>query len=61
MEKLHGDTQAPDFTLEDVQGNKISLSDFSGKKNVTWFLIEASCDPSVVSIWRSCVRIIRSL
>lgn len=34
MEKLQVDTQAPDFTLEDVQGNKVSLSDFVGKKNV---------------------------
>jgi len=25
---------APDFTLEDMDGKKISLSDFRGKKNV---------------------------
>lgn len=25
---------APDFTLEDMNGRKISLSDFRGKKNV---------------------------
>jgi cytochrome oxidase Cu insertion factor (SCO1/SenC/PrrC family) len=25
---------APDFTLEDVDGNKITLSDFRGKKSV---------------------------
>ena len=25
---------APDFTLEDADGKKISLSDFRGKKNV---------------------------
>lgn len=34
MEKLHGDTQAPDFALEDVHGNMVSISDFKGKKNV---------------------------
>ena len=28
-----GDT-APDFTLQDQNGNKISLHDFKGKKNV---------------------------
>jgi len=28
-----GDT-APDFTLENLDGNRISLSDFQGKKNV---------------------------
>jgi len=28
-----GDT-APDFTLEDQNGNKVSLHDFRGKKNV---------------------------
>ena len=28
-----GDT-APDFTLENLDGNRISLSDFRGKKNV---------------------------
>jgi peroxiredoxin len=26
--------QAPDFTLEDTQGEQITLSDFEGKKNV---------------------------
>jgi cytochrome oxidase Cu insertion factor (SCO1/SenC/PrrC family) len=26
--------QAPDFTLEDTDGNKITLSDFRGKKTV---------------------------
>ena len=25
-------TKAPNFTLEDDQGNKVSLSDFKGKK-----------------------------
>jgi len=28
-----GDT-APDFTLQDQNGNKVSLHDFKGKKNV---------------------------
>lgn len=25
---------APDFTLPDFEGNKVSLSDFKGKKNI---------------------------
>jgi peroxiredoxin (alkyl hydroperoxide reductase subunit C) len=25
---------APDFTLTDINGNEVSLSDFQGKKNV---------------------------
>ena len=27
--------QAPDFSLADVSGNEVNLSDFEGKKNVT--------------------------
>lgn len=30
-------TKAPDFTLEDKDGNKVSLSDFRGKKVVLYF------------------------
>lgn len=30
-------TKAPDFTLEDKSGNKISLSDFLGKKVILYF------------------------
>ncbi len=30
-------TKAPDFTLEDKDGNKVSLSDFYGKKLVLYF------------------------
>ena len=30
-------TKAPDFTLEDKDGNKVSLSDFIGKKVVLYF------------------------
>lgn len=30
-------TKAPDFTLEDKDGNKVSLSDFSGKRIVLYF------------------------
>ncbi len=30
-------TKAPDFTLEDKGGNKVSLSDFKGKKVVLYF------------------------
>jgi len=34
MAKVELSTQAPEFTLLDFDGNKISLSDFAGKKNV---------------------------
>ena len=30
-------TKAPDFTLEDSEGNKVSLKDFKGKKVVLYF------------------------
>lgn len=30
-------TKAPDFTLEDKEGNQVSLSDFSGKRFVLYF------------------------
>ena len=35
-------TKAPDFTLEDQDGNSISLSDFAGQKVVLWFFTKAS-------------------
>jgi len=34
MKKVHLNTLAPGFTLKDVRGVDISLSDFTGKKNV---------------------------
>jgi peroxiredoxin len=34
MAKVSIDTQAPEFTSQDVHGNSISLSDFADKKNV---------------------------
>lgn len=34
LERVKVGDQAPDFTLEDMNGKKISLSDFAGKKNV---------------------------
>jgi len=34
MAKVELNTKAPDFSLHDYQGEKVSLSDFSGKKNV---------------------------
>ncbi len=34
MKKVHINTIAPDFTLKDVHGADVSLSDFAGKKNV---------------------------
>lgn len=30
-------TKAPEFTLEDKDGNKVSMSDFKGKKVVVYF------------------------
>ena len=34
MSKVSINKQAPDFTLEDYQGNPVSLADFKEKKNV---------------------------
>jgi len=34
MDQVQLDKPAPDFTLEDYQGNQVSLSDFKGKQNV---------------------------
>ncbi len=34
---LEAGTRAPDFTLNDKDGNSVSLSDFSGKKIVLYF------------------------
>jgi len=34
---LEAGTKAPDFTLEDSEGNKVSLKDFKGKKVVLYF------------------------
>ena len=34
MAKVTIDAPAPDFTLDDYQGNSVSLSEFKGKKNV---------------------------
>lgn len=34
LERITVGDQAPDFTLEDTDGNRISLSDFRGKKHV---------------------------
>ena len=35
-------TKAPDFTLEDQDGNSISLSDFAGQNVLLWFYPKAS-------------------
>ena len=35
-------TKAPDFKLEDQDGNPISLADFKGKKVLLWFYPKAS-------------------
>ncbi len=34
-------TQAPDFTVNDHRGTKVSLKDFQGKKVVIWFYPKA--------------------
>ena len=34
MARVELNIQAPDFTLNDFNGRKISLSDYAGKKNV---------------------------
>ena len=34
MAKVEINTRAPDFSLEDFHGNTVSLSEFSGKKNI---------------------------
>lgn len=34
MAQVQINTPAPDFTLDDYQGNSVSLSDFKEKKNV---------------------------
>tara|TARA_B100001093_G_C26832163_1_gene1016623 strand:+ start:2230 stop:2361 length:132 start_codon:yes stop_codon:yes gene_type:complete len=35
-------TKAPDFTLDDQDGNPISLSDFAGQNILLWFYPKAS-------------------
>ena len=34
MPRVELNVQAPDFTLNDFNGNSVSLSDFTGQKNV---------------------------
>ena len=35
-------SKAPDFTLEDQDGNPVSLSSFKGQKVLLWFYPKAS-------------------
>jgi len=37
MGKIAEGKKAPDFTLEDEQGNQVSLSDFKGRDVVLYF------------------------
>jgi peroxiredoxin len=34
MTKIHEATAAPDFTLTDTQGNRVTLSNYQGHKHV---------------------------
>ncbi len=34
MSQIQLFSQAPDFTLQDLNGNQVRLSDYQGKKNV---------------------------
>ena len=40
--KLQPGTQAPDFTLQDAEGNQTSLADYRGKNVIVYFYPEAS-------------------
>ena len=35
-------SKAPDFTLDDQDGNQVSLSNFKGQKVLLWFYPKAS-------------------
>ncbi len=43
--------RAPDFTLLDLAGNRVSLSDFKGKKNVVLSFIPAAWTPVCSDQW----------
>ena len=34
MARVELDVKAPDFTLDDISGRRVSLSDYAGRKNV---------------------------
>ncbi len=38
---LEAGTQAPDFTVEDHTGRRVSLSDYRGRNVVLWFYPKA--------------------
>jgi peroxiredoxin Q/BCP len=42
INKLRPGSQAPDFSLPDANGNKISLSDYHGKNVIVYFYPEAA-------------------
>ncbi len=35
-------TKAPNFTLQDQEGNNVSLSDYKGQKVILWFFPKAN-------------------
>lgn len=41
-QKLLAGSQAPNFTLSDAEGNKVSLSDYRGRNVIVYFYPEAS-------------------
>ncbi len=43
--------KAPDFTLPDLSGNKVTLSDFFGKKNVVLSFVPAAWTPVCSQQW----------
>jgi peroxiredoxin len=43
--------KAPDFTLRDLKGNRISLSDYYGKKNVVLSFVPAAWTPVCSRQW----------
>jgi len=49
--KLKVGDPAPDFTLQDLSGNKVSLSDFRDKKNVVISFVPAAWTPICSQQW----------
>jgi peroxiredoxin len=50
-EKLKAGDPAPDFTLQDLQGSKVTLSEFRDKKNVVLSFVPAAWTPVCSQQW----------